>query len=208
MVEADALPPLPSTAGPEARAAQYASVLERLALLLEGEPDWVAAMATVACELHSAFEFYHWTGFYRSLPPPALGGEAAGAAGAAASDAPAAGAAAGSAGPAAGEGMLVVGPYQGSLGCLRIPFSKGVCGAAARTRQTQLVPDVHAFPGHIACASTTQSEVVVPVLTPDGRLLAVLDVDSDLPAAFTDVDAQWLERLCADLGARPWSSGL
>lgn len=213
MVEAEPLPPLPVAAGPGARAAQYKSVLERLSLLLEGETDWVAAMATVACELHSAFEFYHWTGFYRSLQPPALGAAAAGAAGAAGVAEPAAGsssfAAAGSgAGQAADRGLLVIGPYQGSLGCLRIPFSKGVCGTAARTRQTQLVPDVHAFPGHIACASSTQSEVVVPVLTPDGRLLAVLDVDSDLPAAFTGVDVEWLERLGADLGARRWSSGL
>jgi GAF domain-containing protein len=67
---------------------------------------------------------------------------------------------------------------------------------------------VHAFPGHIACASTTQSEVVVPVVTPQGRLLAVLDVDSDLPAASTDADAGWLEELCGRLGARQWTTGL
>ena len=84
---------------------------------------------------------------------------------------------------------LVIGPYQGTLGCLRIPFARGVCGAAARTRETQLVPDVHAFPDHIACASSTQSEIVVPVIAPDGTLLAVLDVDSDARAAF-DEDAR------------------
>jgi GAF domain-containing protein len=77
-----------------------------------------------------------------------------------------------------------------------------VCGAAARTRQTQLVPDVHRFPDHIACSATTQSEIVVPVLTPDGRLLAVLDVDSDIPAAFTEIDQRYLEQLCAELGRR------
>ena len=86
--------------------------------------------------------------------------------------------------------------------------SKGVCGAAARTRETQLVPDVHEFAGHIACASTTQSELVVPVVDPQGRLLAVLDVDSDLPAAFTQADAQAVERLCEWLGAQRWTSGL
>jgi GAF domain-containing protein len=84
----------------------------------------------------------------------------------------------------------------------RIPFERGVCGAAARERRTQLVPDVHAFPGHIACSSATQSEVVVPVITPDGRLLAVLDVDSDWPAAFDEQDAAGLEAICAVVGAR------
>ncbi|MFO0747294.1 MAG: GAF domain-containing protein [Myxococcota bacterium] len=101
-----------------------------------------------------------------------------------------------------GADLLVVGPYQGGHGCLRIPFDKGVCGAAARTRTTQLVPDVHAFPGHIACSGTTRSEIVVPVLTPDGTLLAVLDVDSDRAAAFGPIDQAALEALCADLGRR------
>lgn len=180
-----------------------------------GEHDWVAAMATVACELHAAFAYFHWTGFYRA---------------AAATPAAAQHAEHAQHEQRPSEQQLVIGPYQGGLGCLRIPFSKGVCGAAARERRTQLVPDVHAFPGHIACASSTQvgrpaqwcrssgrqpaagagtcagdvckqtclcvtaarhrhttppchslvlqSEVVVPVVTPDGRLLAVLDVDS------------------------------
>jgi L-methionine (R)-S-oxide reductase len=101
-----------------------------------------------------------------------------------------------------GEQLLGVGPYQGGHGCLRIPFSRGVCGAAARTRVTQLVPDVHAFPGHIACSSTTLSEIVVPVLAPGGELLAVLDVDSNLPAAFRATDQRELEALCQDLGQR------
>jgi L-methionine (R)-S-oxide reductase len=101
-----------------------------------------------------------------------------------------------------GEQLLAVGPYQGGHGCLRIPFSRGVCGAAARTRATQLVPDVNAFPGHIACSSSTQSEIVVPVLAPGGQLLAVLDVDSNLPAAFRATDQRELEALCQDLGQR------
>jgi L-methionine (R)-S-oxide reductase len=99
-------------------------------------------------------------------------------------------------------GMLVIGPYQGGHGCLRIPFDRGVCGAAATTRATQLVPDVDQFPGHIACASTTRSEIVVPVLNPDGALLAVLDVDSDLPSAFDQHDQAFLESVCAMLGRR------
>lgn len=94
---------------------------------------------------------------------------------------------------------LVVGPYQGTLGCLRIPFSKGVCGAAARTGETQLVPDVHAFEGHIACDSRTRSEIVTPVFRADGTLAAVLDVDSEQPKAFDETDRDGLEAICAIL---------
>jgi GAF domain-containing protein len=90
---------------------------------------------------------------------------------------------------------LVVGPYQGTLGCLRIAFGRGVCGTAARTRQTQVVEDVEAFPGHIACDSRSKSEVVVPVVDRDGRLIAVFDVDSEAPGAFDGADAEWLERI-------------
>jgi GAF domain-containing protein len=98
--------------------------------------------------------------------------------------------------------LLVIGPYQGGHGCLRIPFERGVCGAAARTGKTQRIDDVSAVADHIACSSTTRSEIVVPVHTPDGRLLAVLDVDSDAPAAFMNADARALERLGQQLGAR------
>lgn len=93
------------------------------------------------------------------------------------------------------ERELVVGPYQGTLGCLRIAFGRGVCGAAAATGQTQLVPDVHAFPGHIACDSQSASEIVVPVFDHSGRLIAVFDVDATMPAAFDEVDAEWLEAI-------------
>ena len=147
----------------------YQDVLARIQSLL-GEPgeviDWVAAMATAACELHHAFDYYHWTGFYRVVQP----------------------------------GLLQVGPYQGGHGCLTIPFSRGVCGAAARTRMTQRIADVHAVADHIACSATTQSEIVVPVITPEDRLIAVLDVDSDYKAAFDEVDQKWLEALCRQLG--------
>ncbi|CAN5711069.1 GAF domain-containing protein [soil metagenome] len=90
---------------------------------------------------------------------------------------------------------LVVGPYQGTLGCLRIAYGRGVCGAAAATGQTQLVPDVHAFPGHIACDGRSASEVVVPVFDAAGELIAVFDVDATEPAAFDEVDARWLETI-------------
>ena len=87
--------------------------------------------------------------------------------------------------------LLKIGPYQGGHGCLVIPFSRGVCGACARSGQVQNVPDVDAFPGHIACASSTRSELVLPVWNGAGRLLGVLDLDSDTPAAFTAADEDW-----------------
>lgn len=87
-----------------------------------------------------------------------------------------------------GGDLLKIGPYQGGHGCLVIPFSRGVCGAAARTGQVQLVADVDAFPGHIACASSTRSEIVLPVWKGDA-LLGVLDIDSNQPAAFDETDA-------------------
>jgi L-methionine (R)-S-oxide reductase len=92
-------------------------------------------------------------------------------------------------------GLLKIGPYQGGHGCLVIPFERGVCGAAARTGQTQLVPDVDAFPGHIACASSTRSELVIPVRDASGAVIAVLDIDSDQPDAFTQDDADQLQAI-------------
>lgn len=163
------LPPLALHADDRARRVHYDDVIERIQSILADTDDAVAAMATIVCELHHAFEYFHWTGFYRRR------GTAQ---------------------------HLIVGPYQGGHGCLNIPFDRGVCGAAARTRQTQRVDDVHTFPGHIACASSTQSEIVVPVLNPAGDVVAVFDVDSDLPAAFHAVDQDALEALCAWLGER------
>ncbi|WP_323716531.1 GAF domain-containing protein [Paracoccus aminovorans] len=98
--------------------------------------------------------------------------------------------------------LLKIGPYQGGHGCLTIPFARGVCGAAARTRQIQRVADVEAFPGHIACASSTRSELVIPVVGPGDRLLGVLDIDSDRPAAFTDEDAHRLQEILDECFAR------
>lgn len=158
--------PLPLEASLAERRARYDAVRAASVSLLEAETDWIAAMATVASELHHAFSWFDWTGFYRATSPS----------------------------------ELVLGPFQGGHGCLRIDFTRGVCGAAARTRVTQLVPDVEAFAGHIACSSATRSEIVVPVMSPRGRLLAVLDVDSNTPAAFGEIDRSSLEALCAELG--------
>ncbi len=162
------LDPLDRSASAEAKQEHYKQVAASIHALLEQETDWTAALATVACELHHAFAYYHWTGFYRVVRPQ----------------------------------HLKIGPYQGTHGCLDIPFQRGVCGTAARSRQTQLVPDVEQFPGHIACSSTTRSEIVVPVLNPKGRLLAVLDVDSNDLAAFDAADQVALESICAYLGER------
>jgi L-methionine (R)-S-oxide reductase len=95
--------------------------------------------------------------------------------------------------------LMKIGPYQVGHGCLVIPFTRGVCGAAARTGEIQLVPDVDAFPDHIACASSTRSELVLPVWNTKGNLLGVLDLDSDQPDAFTQGDADALAAILADV---------
>ena len=97
------------------------------------------------------------------------------------------------------DAELVVSPYQGTLGCLRIPFGKGVCGHVASSREPVIVPDVHAFPGHIACDSASNSEIVVPVFDANGELAAVLDVDSTELDAFDQVDQEGLVAICDTL---------
>lgn len=97
--------------------------------------------------------------------------------------------------------LLRIGPYQGPLGCLEIPFDRGVCGAAARERAAQVVPDVHRFPGHIACDAGARSEIVIPIFAPRGELVAVLDIDSHQPAAFDEIDREGLERVAERLRA-------
>lgn len=159
---------MPDVVSSTDKADAYTDVRRRIDALLDTQTDWIAAMATVACELHHSFEYYDWTGFYRNV----------------------------------GDRQLLVGPYQGPHGCLQIDFDRGICGAAARSRETQLWPDVSDAPDHIACQSSTQSEVVVPVLTPDDELLAVLDVDSDALGAFDTTDREHLEALCQDLGTK------
>lgn len=100
-----------------------------------------------------------------------------------------------------GEGELVLGPFQGKPACIRIPLGRGVCGTAAATGETQLVEDVHAFPGHIACDAASASEIVVPVKV-DGRVVAVLDLDSPIPARFDIADQNGLEMLIERIGTR------
>ena len=90
---------------------------------------------------------------------------------------------------------LVLGPFQGPVACMHIPYGRGVCGTAWKRNETVVVPDVEEFPGHIACSSASRSEIVVPVHAPDGTVTAVLDIDSDRLATFDEVDAQWLEKI-------------
>ena len=101
-----------------------------------------------------------------------------------------------------GPARLLVGPYQGTMGCLEIEFGRGVCGACAARGETIVVPDVHAFPGHIACDAASASEIVVPVRDARGELIAVLDVDSTLLAAFDYTDQRWLEQIVALLAEK------
>jgi len=98
--------------------------------------------------------------------------------------------------------LLKIGPYQGGHGCLQIPFGKGVCGKVAQTRAPEIVADVNDFPGHIACASATQSELVLPVLNAHGDLIAVFDIDSNQPAAFDDNDATQLGHILQSVFGR------
>ena len=92
-------------------------------------------------------------------------------------------------------GELVLGPFQGPVACMHIPFGKGVCGTAWKRNETVVVPDVEQFPGHIACSSASRSEIVVPVHGPDGAVAAVLDIDSDRLATFDEEDRVWLEKI-------------
>ncbi len=97
--------------------------------------------------------------------------------------------------------LLKIGPYQGGHGCLVIPFNRGVCGAAARTGKVQLVPDVDAFPGHIACATSTRSELVLPVRNSAGDVIAVFDIDSNQPDAFCQRDVEAIEAILSNVFA-------
>lgn len=150
----------------------YRELLGAADALTAGEPDAVANMANVAALLWEFLPDLNWAGFYRVGAAKTGGAE-----------------------------ELVLGPFVGRPACIRIPFGIGVCGAAAEQRATQLVADVHAFPGHIACDAASQSELVVPVLR-DGAVVAVIDLDSPRPARFTPEDAAGIETLAAMLSLR------
>lgn len=150
------------------RAERYRELLPQLRAMLEGETDTTANLANTAAALRQAFGFF-WVGFY--LVKPLAGKD--------------------------GDTQLVLGPFQGPIACTRIAKGKGVCGGAWAQRETLIVPDVNAFPGHIACASDSQSEIVVPMLDDAGEVWGVLDVDSDKLDDFSEVDRDALEQLVA-----------
>lgn len=152
------------------KAETYQLLTEQIRALTEGESDVVAIMANVAAAIHETMGFW-WTGFYRVMPK------------------------------ADGEGEeLVLGPFQGPVACMHIPFGKGVCGTAWKRQETVVVPDVEQFPGHIACSSASRSEIVVPVFNKDGNVIAVLDIDSEHLATFDDIDRHYLEQICQLIG--------
>jgi L-methionine (R)-S-oxide reductase len=150
----------------------YCELLGAADALTAGEPDAVANMANVAALLWEFLPDLNWAGFYRVAPTRD---------------------------GAASE--LVLGPFVGRPACIRIPFGVGVCGTAAKSRAAQLVEDVHAFPGHIACDAASASELVVPVLR-DGAVIAVIDLDSPTPARFSHADAEGITALAALLAHR------
>ena len=145
----------------------YKLLVEQIKALIEGERDEVAVMANVAAVIHEAMGFW-WTGIYRVMPK-------------AGSD----------------EKELVLGPFQGPVACMHIPFGRGVCGTAWERCQTIVVPDVEQFPGHIACSSLSRSEIVVPVISQTDEVVAVLDIDSKELSTFDDTDRQYLEAVCS-----------
>ncbi len=183
---------------------RYQELLPQIRSVVEGETDLIANMANVASMLHQTFGFW-WTGFYRVQPPipsmPSLTPPVRGRTPSGWLPSPSQGEGKGEEGiilPLTGEVRegtdLVLGPFQGPLACTRIRWGKGVCGTAWQRDETVIVPDVDAFPGHIACSSLSRSEIVVPVKK-DGEVVAVLDIDSKDLNTFDEVDKKYLEEV-------------
>lgn len=155
--------------------ATYQSLIPQIQSLVAGETDLIANMANVAAVLHSTFHFW-WTGFYLVKDKTAPNTNAA------------------TANANANAKELVLGPFQGPIACTRIPYNKGVCGTAWAQNRTIIVPNVHEFPGHIACSSASNSEIVVPIRK-NGEVIAVLDIDSIEYNTFDAIDRKYLEQL-------------
>lgn len=164
---------------------KYRTLLPQIASVIDGEPDLIANMANVASMLHETFRFW-WTGFYRVVANADVAPATTGAAAHAAATRPAE--------------ELVLGPFQGPLACVRIRKNRGVCGTAWAEARTVVVEDVEQFPGHIACSSASRSEIVVPLMR-DGRVIAVLDIDSEHLATFDATDCHYLQQIAAMLAA-------
>lgn len=148
-------------------APDYPLLARQVASILEGERDLMANASQFAAFIYDTVADLNWAGFY--LTRPTRDGSAE---------------------------ELLVGPFQGKVACARIPFGRGVCGAAAAQRKTMLVPDVHAFPGHIACDSASNAEIVIPLIA-DGKVVGVFDIDSPTLNRFDEADQAGLEALVA-----------
>lgn len=156
---------------------KYQLLEAQIASLIEGETDAVSVMANVCAAIHETMDFF-WTGFY-VVKPTAAGGESA----------------------CDGERHeeLWLGPFQGPVACMHIPYGRGVCGTAWKQCKTIVVDDVEQFPGHIACSSFSRSEIVVPLMASDGTVRAVLDIDSTALATFDAIDRRHLESIISTL---------
>ena len=147
----------------------YALLIKQAASILEDERDLTANAAQFSAFIYDTIADLNWAGFYLARPAKKPSGQAQ---------------------------ELLVGPFQGKVACARIPFGRGVCGTSASERRTIVVPDVHAFPGHIACDSASNAEIVIPVIK-DGELFGVFDIDSPSLNRFSDEDKAGLEALVA-----------
>ena len=176
----------------------YGLLAKQIVSLAEVDAHWLPVLSNAAALLWDALDDINWAGFYLVDPVTVSGAEPSAAPGAELDAAPEAepdvapGAAPSDHEPCTPE--LRLGPFQGKVACVRIPFGRGVCGTAAATRTSQLIEDVHQFPGHIACDSVSNSEVVVPIFK-DGQIVGVLDIDSPSVARFTQEDLAGLERV-------------
>ena len=176
----------------------YGLLAKQIVSLAEVDAHWLPVLSNAAALLWDALEDINWAGFYLVDPVTVLGAAPGAELGAAPGAEPdvAPGAEPGAA-PSAHEPCtpeLRLGPFQGKVACVRIPFGRGVCGTAAETKTSQLVEDVHQFPGHIACDSASNSEVVVPIVK-DNQVVGVLDIDSPSVARFTQEDLTGLEQV-------------
>ena len=176
----------------------YGLLAKQIVSLAEVDAHWLPMLSNAAALLWDALDDINWVGFYLVDPVTVSGAEPSAAPGAELDAAP-------EAEPDVAPGAapsdhelrtpeLRLGPFQGKVACVRIPFGKGVCGTAAATKTSQLIEDVHQFPGHIACDSASNSEVVVPIFK-DGQVVGVLDIDSPSVARFTQEDLAGLEQV-------------
>jgi L-methionine (R)-S-oxide reductase len=149
----------------------YSGLIDAISAITDGETDAIANMANVAALIWQFLPDLNWAGFYR------MGNDAY------------------------NQPELVLGPFQGKVACIRIPLSRGVCGAAASSGNVQCVDDVHAFPGHIACDADSRSELVAPVIR-EGAVIALIDLDSPLPSRFDETDIAGITQIAALLSAR------